>query len=190
MGYFSYLNRDAGNIRNIAEYGGGGLFDIGCYLVNASRLLFTDEPTRVLGLAETDPATNTDVLTSAIMDFPAGQSIFTCSTRMVAYQRVHVFGERGRIEIEIPFNAPPDRPCRVFVDDGSDLFGAGIETIEYPVADQYTIQGDLFSRAALAGTEPPISLEDSVKNMAAIDAIFASARSGTWTKPTSSVRPD
>jgi predicted dehydrogenase len=186
-GHFSYMNRDPSDIRNVAEYGGGGLMDIGCYLVNTSRLVFAEEPARVLGLVEYDARTRTDVLTSALLDFPSGHSIFTCSTQMVPYQRVQIFGERGRIEIEIPFNAPPDRPCRVFVDDGSDLFGAGIEAIEYPVVDQYTSQGDLFARAVLEGKEPPIPLEDSVRNMAVIDAIFASARSGGWEAPLSSI---
>jgi predicted dehydrogenase len=180
VGAFSYANRDAGNIRNVVEYGGGGLLDIGCYLVVASRLLFAAEPSRVVGLVETDPAMGTDVLTSAMMEFPTGHAVFTCSTQMVPYQRVQVLGTKGRIEIEIPFNAPPDRPCRVFVDDGSDLFGAGIETIEFPIVDQYTVQGDLFARAVLDGTPPPVSLEESVKNMAVLDGIFASGRSGQW----------
>jgi predicted dehydrogenase len=121
-----------------------------------------------------------DRLTSALMDFPSGQSIFTCSTQLVPYQRMHFFGTQGRIEIEIPFNAPPDRPCRIFIDNGADLFGGGVETKEFGTCDQYTIQGDLFSRAIREGTEVPLPLEDSVKNMAVIEALFRSAASGGW----------
>ena len=177
VGAFSYFNEDTANIRNIAEYGGGALLDIGCYLVNTARLVYGSEPTRVVGLVATDPETRTDILTSAMMEFEAGHAIFTCSTRMVPYQRVQIFGRSGRIEVEIPFNAPPDRPCRVLVDDGSDLSGGGIETIEFPIVDQYTVQGDLFARAVLDGTPPSVSLEDSLANMAVIDAIFSTARS-------------
>src|SRR5271165_2304846 len=176
MGYFSYYNSDPKNIRNIFEYGGGGLMDIGCYLVYTSRLIFGEEPTRVSALIEEDPAMRTDVLTSAILHFPSGQTVFTCSTQLVPYQRVQIFGTDGRIEIEIPFNAPPDKPCRIFVDDGADLFGSGIQTETFPVCDQYTIQGDLFSQAVRGQCPVPVPLEDAVRNMAVIDALFRSAQ--------------
>lgn len=180
MGFFSYWNPDPANIRNILEYGGGGLMDIGCYPIFTSRLLFGAEPRRAIGLVERDPQMKIDRLTSAILEFPSGQAIFTCATQLVPYQRMQIFGTRGRIEIEIPFNAPPDRPCRVFLDDGRDVFGSGMETHEIPICDQYTIQGDLFSRAIRDGGEVPVPLESSIANMAVIDAIFRSAESGKW----------
>jgi predicted dehydrogenase len=182
-GAFSYFNRDPQNIRSVPEYGGGALMDIGCYLVAMPRFLFQDEPRRVVAAIERDPQMRIDRLTSGILEFAAGQSTFVCSTQMVPYQRVQLFGTRGRIEIEIPFNAPPDRPCRIFVDDGSSLFGAGVETIEFPIVDQYTIQGDLFSRAIREGTPPRFPLEDAVRNMAVIDALFRSAESHQWQTP-------
>ncbi|HEX8920866.1 MAG TPA: hypothetical protein VF766_05280, partial [Pyrinomonadaceae bacterium] len=88
-----------------------------------------------------------------------------------------------RIEVLIPFNAPADRPMRILIDDGSDLFGGSIKVKEFPACDQYTVQGDLFSRAVRENTEQPISLEDSMNNMAVIDALFRSAESGAWEKP-------
>jgi predicted dehydrogenase len=179
-GYFSYHNADPSNIRNVAEYAGGALMDIGCYLIYFSRLAFGAEPARAVGLAEIHPETGTDVLTSAILDFPSGHSVFTCSTRVAPHQRVQVVGERGRIEVVVPVNTAPDRPTRVLVDDGTDPYGAGVETLEFEACDQYTIQGDLFSRCVLEDTEPPVPLEESVKNMAVIDAIFRSAKSGGW----------
>jgi len=182
-GHFSYNNPDPQNIRNIAEIGGGGLMDIGCYLILFSRLVFQAEPRRVIGLIETDAATRTDVLTSALLDFPQGQASFTCGTRMLPYQRMQIVGTRGRIEVQIPINAPPDRACRIVIDDGSDLFGANAETIEVEVCDQYTLQGDLFSQSIREGGEPMMTLEDSIKNMAVIDAIFRSARTDQWEKP-------
>jgi predicted dehydrogenase len=182
-GFFSYFNVDPSNIRNNVESGGGALMDIGCYLIHASRYGFGQMPTRVVGLIDRDPAMRTDRLTSAILDFPGGQSIFTCSTQLVPYQRIHFFGTRGRIEIEIPFNAPPDRPTRIFIDDGGGLFGADITTETFPVCDQYTMQGDAFSKAILEDTEVPVPLEDAIENMAVIEAIFKSAKSGQWESP-------
>jgi predicted dehydrogenase len=178
QGFFSYNNVNPANIRNIVEYGGGALMDIGCYPINISRFLFGEEPTRVMGAVERDPEMNTDRLTSAILDFPSGQSIFTCSTQLAPWQRVNIFGTKGRIEVEIPFNAPNDRPSRIFIDDGRDLFGGGITTETFPICDQYTIQGDAFSKAILEDTAVPVPLEDAIKNMAVIEAIFRSASSG------------
>ncbi len=179
-GFFSYSNADPKNIRNIAEYGGGALMDIGCYPITTSRFVFQQEPTKVLGLIERDPQMGTDRLTSAILEFPSGRATFTSGTQLVPYQRMHFFGTKGRIEVEVPFNAPIDRPCRIFIDTGSDLFGGGIETETIPACDQYTIQGDLFSRAIRENTEVPVTLEHAVQNMAVIEAIFRSARTGNW----------
>jgi len=180
---FSFFNRDPKNIRNLPECGGGALMDIGCYPIVTSRFLFGEEPLRVQGLVERDPEFGTDRLTSAVLDFPSGQSIFTCSTQLVRYQRVQILGSRGRIEIEIPFNAPSDRPCRLFVDIGGDLFGGTTRIEEIPACDQYTIQGDCFSRAIREGGEVPVPLEDALRNMAAIEAVFRSGRTGQWERP-------
>jgi predicted dehydrogenase len=177
---FSYFNRDRANVRNIEEWGGGGLMDIGCYPIQISRFLFEQEPVRVVGRLERDPEFHTDRLGSAILDFSAGQSVFTCSTQLVPYQRVQIFGTKGRVEIEIPFNAPPDRPCRLFVDNGADVFGSGIQTEEFAICDQYTIQGDAFSQALREGGEIPTPLEDSLGNMQVIEGLFRSAHENSW----------
>ena len=180
MAWFSYFNTDPTNIRNQVESGGGALYDIGCYCIQAARCGFGAEPARAVGLIERDPTLHTDRLTSALLDFPGGHAFFTCSTQTAPYQRVHFVGTRGRIEIEIPFNAPKDRPTRIFIDETGDIFGSGIVIEEFPTADQYTLQGDAFSRAILDNTEVPVPLEDAVANMAVIEAIFRSADSGGW----------
>jgi len=182
-GFFSYFNNDPTNIRNQVECGGGALLDIGCYCIQAARYSFGQEPNRVIGLVDRDPSFKTDRLTSALLDFHDGQAIFTCSTQLVPYQRVQFFGTKGRIEIEIPFNAPKDRPTRIFVDETGELFGSGIKTEVFPTADQYTMQGDAFSRAVLDDTEVPVSLEEAIANMAVMEAIFRSAETGSWEKP-------
>lgn len=183
MGYFSYFNRDSANIRNVPEYGGGALMDIGCYPINISRFIFDEEPTRVSGLVERDPEWEIDRLTSAILDFPSGQSIFTCSTQISAHQRMEFFGTEGRIEVLIPFNAPPGKPSRINIAGASGIFGGPMRTKEFKPANQYTIQGDLFSRSIREGTEQPVPLQDAVRNMEVIDAIFRSAQSGRWESP-------
>jgi predicted dehydrogenase len=183
VGVFSYFNRDAANIRSVLDWGGGGMYDIGCYPITTSRFIFGEEPSRVLGLLERDPDFNTDRLTSVILDFPSGQCVFTCSTQLVPYQRMQFLGIKGRIEIEIPFNAPNDRPCRIFIDDGRDVFGSGVVTESFPTCDQYTIQGDVFSRAVRGDGEVPVSLEDAICNMAVLEAVFRSAETGRWQRP-------
>jgi predicted dehydrogenase len=182
-GCFSYNNHDPKNIRNIREFGGGGMMDIGCYLIFTSRFIFGEEPTRVVGVIEEDPDLRTDILSSGVLNYPSGHCIFTCSTQLAPYQKVQILGTKGRIEIEIPFNAPPDKPCRIFVDEGADPSGRSAEVIEFEIVDQYTIQGDLFSQSLREGTELAVPLEGSIKNMAVIEAVFRSAKSGQWEQP-------
>jgi predicted dehydrogenase len=183
VGCFSYFNIDPANIRNQAESGGGALYDIGCYLIQSARVGFSAEPERVVAAIEFDPEMKTDRLTSALLEFKTGHAIFTCSTQMIPYQRVQFLGTKGRIEIEIAFNAPNDRPTRIFIDCDGDITGSGIVTQSFPVCDQYTLQGDAFSRAILEDTEVPVPLEEGIRNMAVIDAVFRSARSGRWESP-------
>ncbi len=183
VGAFSYFNRDPNNVRNVPEWGGGGLMDIGCYPITTSRFLFGEEPLRVVGLIAQDPDFKVDRLTSAILDFPSGQSVFTCSMQLVPYQRMQFLGTKGRIEIKIPFNAPNDRPCEILIDDGRDVFGSGIRTEIIPACDQYTVQGDAFSKGIREDGEVPVPLEDAIANMAVIEAVFRSAESGRWEQP-------
>jgi len=171
---FSYNNRDPHNIRNIAEMGGGAIMDIGCYPVHASRWIFGEEPARVWALIERDPEFGTDRLTSAILQYPSGHAVFTCSTQMAPFQRMTFFGTKGRVEVEIPVNAPPDREARIFVQS------AELRTETFPVCDQYTLQGDAFSLAIRGGGEVPVPLEDALRNMAVVDALFRSGASGGW----------
>ena len=173
--FFSYYNTDPRNIRNMANIGGGGLMDIGCYCISLARFIFDSEPKRVLGKLEYDPEFKTDRLCSGILDFDEGTSTFTCSTQLTPYQRVNIFGTEGRIEIEIPFNAPPDIPCRMLHQNKDQ-----VEEIVLDICDQYTIQGDLFSLAVLNDTKVPTPLEDSVENMKVLEAVILSSKSDTW----------
>jgi predicted dehydrogenase len=179
-GFFSYTNTDPANIRNIPEYGGGGIMDIGCYPIFTSRFVSGQEPRRVVAMLERDPKMGTDRLSSAILDFSFGQMVFLCSTQISPHQFMKFVGTKGRVELEIPFNTLADRPMRVIVDDGRDLIGSGRRVEEFGPVDQYAIQGDAFSKAVLGQSEVPVSLESSISNMRVIDAIFKSAASGQW----------
>jgi predicted dehydrogenase len=172
--WFSYFNDDPANIRNVAEYGGGALMDVGCYPVNLSRMLFGGEPTRVEASVRRDPTSGVDVLTSAILEFESGVADFTCSTRAESDQRVHISGTEGRISFDIPFNIPPDLPARVLVTSGGDPpVHPEMETLSFDPADQYAIQAERFARAVLEDEPTPIPPDDAIGNMRVIEAIFA-----------------
>jgi predicted dehydrogenase len=173
--FFSYYNDDPRNIRNIADVGGGGMLDIGCYNVSVSRFIFGAEPQRVSGIVEYDPQLKTDRLASGILDFGQGTATFTCSTQLAPYQRVNIFGTTGRIEIEIPFNAPTNRPCKMWFQHADEL-----EEILLETCNQYTLQGDQFSQAILNNTDVPTPLEDAIANMRVIEAVNRSAKRGGW----------
>ncbi len=173
--FFSYYNADPDNIRNVAEMGGGGLMDIGCYSISLARFIFDAEPERACGMMEYDPQFDVDRLTSGMLDFGRGTATFTCSTQLAPYQQVNIFGTEGRIEIEVPFNAPPDRPCRMWHQHGGET-----DEIVLKARNQYTIQGDLFSLAVLNDTDVPTPLDDAVANMEVIEALDHSARTGAW----------
>jgi predicted dehydrogenase len=173
--FFSYYNDDPHNIRNIPEVGGGGMLDIGCYNVSLSRFIFGAEPQRVSAIVEYDPQLKTDRLDSGILDFGQGTSTFTCSTQLAPYQRVNIFGTEGRIEIEIPFNAPANRPCKMWYQHANEL-----EEILLDTCNQYTLQGDQFSLAILNNTDVPTPLEDAIANLRVIEAVIRSSQSGGW----------
>lgn len=177
---FSYYNDDPHNIRNNPDIGGGALYDIGCYGVFTARRLFSAEPLKVIGLFDRDPAFNTDRLSSFLLAFEHGQASVTVSTQMLPWQRVQILGTTGRVELEIPFNAPADGPARVFVDDGSRKDGSSRQEVSAETVDQYAAQADAFVAAATGEAAPAMTLEESRANLAVIDALFESERTGAW----------
>lgn len=182
--FFSYFLLDPANVRNQADIGGGGLLDIGCYAIATARYIFGAEPLRVVAAIERDPELRVDRLSSGLAEFPGNRHLtFTCSTQLSPHQRVTIVGTTGRIEVVIPFNAPDVVPSRLIIDDGSQL-GCGSSVVEeLPTANQYTLQGEMFSRAVLGQAPLAYPIEDAILNMRVIDALFRSAETGLWEKP-------
>jgi predicted dehydrogenase len=173
--FFSYYNTDPGNIRNRKEVGGGVMMDIGCYCLSFARFLFGQEPEQVFATVDIDKEFGTDRMASGILQFATGTSTFTCSTQLMPYQRVNILGTDGRIEVEIPVNAPPDKATKLLLHTK-----AGTEEIMFDPVDQYTLQGDRFSQAILNNEPVPTPLTDAVQNMKLLEAVFESATKGTW----------
>jgi predicted dehydrogenase len=175
-GFFSYDNKNADNIRNIAACGGGALLDIGCYTVSSARLFMGGEPERVVCTLIRDPAFHTDVLCSALLDFGDGKTAaFTIGTQLFPYQRVTAFGTGGALSIEVPFNMYGDVPGNITV-----TTGIGKRLIETRIDDQYLLEFNAFAESILNKTGVPVPVSDAIANMAVLDALFASALSGRW----------
>jgi predicted dehydrogenase len=182
--FFSYFLRDPSNVRNKADIGGGGLYDIGCYAIVTARYIFGAEPLRVAAAIERDPDMGIDRLTSGLLEFPGNRHLtFTVSTQLSPHQRVTIVGTKARAEVIVPFNAPNARPCRVVVDDGEDLFGGNARIEEFPIADQYMLQGDAFSRVVRGEEALEFPIEDAVANMRVIEATFRAGANDTWERP-------
>jgi predicted dehydrogenase len=178
---FSYFNRDPKNIRNIAAAGGGALYDIGCYPITLARFVFDAEPQRVMVLVDRDPEFGTDRLASAVLDFGGGRQLsFSVSTQTAAYQRVHVCGTKGRIEVQIPVNAPQGAATTIWLDDGSKPGAAAAVAQTLAESDQYGLQGEAFSRAVRGEIVLPWGVDDAIGNMRVLDALFRSERNGAW----------
>jgi predicted dehydrogenase len=171
--WFSYFNDDVTNIRNIRAVGGGALYDIGCYNVNLSRMLFGAEPDRVEAAITRDAGDGVDILTSALLTFGHGVATFTVSIRAEPDQQVHIYGTEGRISIGIPFNIPPDRPTKVFLTAGGDPpVAPDTETLTFEIADPYTCEAEAFAAAILDGQPTPVAPADAVANLRVMERIF------------------
>src|SRR5690606_13173411 len=179
QGAFSYHNVDPQNIRNILDYGGGAMWDIGCYPVHTSRFVLDEEPVRVVALMDFDKEFGSDTVSSVILQFPSSQLVFSVGTQLVAYQRMHFVGDKKRLEIKIPFNPPNDRRTQVQIDAG-DLLLEDVEQLTFEIADQYGLQAAAFTKAIRENSEVPVSLENALANTKVLEAIFKSAEEGCW----------
>ena len=172
---FSYNNQDPANIRNIREYGGGSLLDIGCYAINTARFILGRTPSRVISLIDEHPEYGTDMTTSAILDFDGPRSLFTVSTATFPQQEVKIFGTEGTVTVTIPFNDISEIKGRILFENRE-----AVKQIKFEPTNQYKLMFEAFANNIRGGLPAPISLEDSLANMRTIDAVFKSAETGAW----------
>ena len=178
---FCYNNVDPNNIRNMADIGGGSLYDIGCYALLSARYALDAEPRRVVSLIDRDPNFKTDRTTSGLVDFGEGRQLtFTVSTQSTEYQRVHIIGTKARLEIKIPFNAPLGEPTVMTLDNGKKLGDESAKTIRVAKSDQYQLQGEVFSAAVRGETPLEFGVDDAIQQMRVIDAVFKSGKLNRW----------
>jgi predicted dehydrogenase len=180
---FAYNNTDPNNVRNIADIGGGGAYDIGCYPIVIGRYIFGSEPERVVTLMDRDPTFRTDRVTSCLMDFGGGrQLVFTVGTQLASYQKVHIMGDKGRIEVQIPFNAPQGGAMTILLDSGKKFLNADAKPFKLPKTDQYQAQAEAFARAVRGKEKLEFGVDDAILQMRVLDALFRSEKSGAWEK--------
>src|SRR5690606_25516813 len=128
---------------------------------------------RIVSLVDRDPDFKTDRLASVIADYGYGRQLtFTCSTQSVGHQTIQVIGTKGRVEIIIPFNAPPDTATAILVDTGAAFQKSLARLGSIRPVDQYTEQAEAFALAVLGDKPLPYGIEDSILNMKVIDAAF------------------
>ena len=179
---FSYNNKNPQNIRNIKKFGGGAIYDIGCYPTVISRFLLDKEPKRVVGLAKNDKKFKTDILSSVVLDFGEIYSSFIVATQSTFSQQVTILGTKKTLIVENPFNAIATKPTTVVIYNGKSIYRKENTIKVFPAADQYEHQVTKFSNELLNNTKADYDLIDAKKNMKVLDAIFMSIKKNKWIK--------
>ena len=179
---FSYNNKNPKNIRNIKKFGGGAIYDIGCYPTVISRFLLDKEPKRVVGLAKNDKKFKTDILSSVVLDFGEIYSSFIVATQSTFSQQVIILGTKKTLIVENPFNAIATKPTTVVIYNGKSIYRKENTIKVFPAADQYEHQVTKFSNELLNKTKADYDLKDAKKNMKVLDAIFLSIKKNKWIK--------
>jgi predicted dehydrogenase len=183
----AFNNLDPNNLRNRPDQGGGGLLDAGCYLINAARIIFRQEPVRGIALFDMDPNFGTDRLTSMILEFPGGHASLTTATQAGpttggSHQHLGILGTAGWMRANFPLSHSTASPCSIFIGGPSALGGLHTREEQFPAVNQYQLQAERFSRLVLGENVPAWPIENGVNNMKVIDALFRSGQSRTWEK--------
>ncbi len=169
-GAFSFDNREeVTNIRNRAETGGGGLRDIGVYVIGGARFATGQEPSAVQSAIRWQDGI--DTFTEIRAQFPGFTYSAYVSIRMHPYQEMVFHGEGGVIRLTAPFNA------RVFGEARVELHRPGLEVqvTRFPGDDHYKLQVEAFCRSVRDGAAYPCPLEFSRGTQEMIDRVFADA---------------
>lgn len=179
QGAFTYFNRDAGNMRNIPELGGGALPDIGVYPTIATRFVTGSEPLRIQAVTERDPEFGTDIYSSVKADFGGFEMSFYVATQMANRQVMVFHGTEGFIEVKSPFNA--DRWGAEEIELTNQKHTQS-QIFRFQDSRQYRRQAEAFSRAVAGETVEVVTLENSLNNQKFIDAIYRASAHEGWEK--------
>jgi predicted dehydrogenase len=177
QGAFTYFNRDASNMRNIPELGGGALPDIGVYPTITTRFVTQKEPLRIQAVTERDPEFGTDIYSSVKADFGDFEMSFYVATQMANRQVMVFHGTEGYIEVKSPFNA--DRWGAEEVELTNQKHTES-QIFRFQDSRQYRRQVETFARAVKGEAVDLVSLENSLKNQKFIDAIYRASEHDGW----------
>ncbi len=168
---FSFVIGNEGDIRLSKPLAGGSLMDIGCYCVNVIRLMTGEEPDDAKAIARVGQRSQVDEYLSGVLSFPSGTlGHFDCSFRLQLTHSYELRGTRGRILVEQGFVVPPDRETFIHYWHSDEY-----EEIKIPPANSYTLMAEDFADALLNQRPPNFPPQDAVRNMEALDRLYASA---------------
>lgn len=175
---FSYYNRDPNNMRNRPELGGGGIPDIGVYPTVTARTATGQEPLKVRANIAFDEEFGTDNYANVHYAFDGFDMTFMLSTTMAAHQFLRLHGEQGYIQVDAPFNP------EVYGEGKLSLWDVSHNEVQrklYTGVNQYQLQAEAFGDAVQSGDVSSLfSLQSSMANQKAIDAIYAANEKGGW----------
>ena len=175
---FSYYNRDPNNMRNRPELGGGGIADIGVYPTITARLATGQEPLKVRADITFDAEFGTDSYANIQYAFADFDMTFYLSTSMATHQSMRFHGDAGYIQVDAPYNAELYSDVRVSLWDRNHQ---EVTTQRFGGVNQYQLQAEAFADAIANGDSSSLfSLDSSLANQRALDAIFAAHKHGGW----------
>ncbi len=164
---------DPTNVRLQGDLAGGSLMDVGCYAVNAARMLFGAEPVAALAMQDYRSEFGVDVALAGVLQFPDRRmATLDCGFRAAGQGWYMAAGTTGTIEVPTAF-VPGTADTLVILDDAD-----GRREERIPGVNQYTLEAEEFAAALLERRPPRYPAEDGVANMRAIDALYRSAREG------------
>ena len=196
---FSYFNRDAKNMRNRPELGGGALPDIGVYPTVAARFVTGQEPVSLSATVEFDPDFGTDCYAHTQIAFQDFDMRMYVSTQMALRQSIVFHGEKGFIEVSAPFNSnlyegdevrvhnQEHNETRVYRYSGHNQYCSQVEAFSKAVSANMSANtsGEISGKSSTTKSAkktaqiPQVySLEDSQLNQKVIDAIYKAGKSG------------
>jgi predicted dehydrogenase len=170
------------NIRLSAELGGGALMDVGCYCVNASRTLLGAEPTSAHAWATWGPSGVDTELAGALRFANGVVAHFDCALTLERRETCEVAGTLGSFSLDPAFL--PGKADAVLVERRS---GGKEERHTTAGVDQYRLMVEHFAEAVLEGTPLRYPAIEAARNMAAIEALYRSARNGGAPEPVAEV---